>query len=86
MPVMVRDAERGATRAADDLRDATACRRASSIPPSTSSPPTASAIPARRLPRTELRRASEVTIPLYPHMTEEEQDRVIDGLEEALAA
>ena len=38
------------------------------------------------LPRTELASRCEVTIPLYPHMTEDEQDRVCMAIEEALAA
>ena len=37
------------------------------------------------LPRTELAARTEVTIPLYPHMTETEQDRVIASIEEGLA-
>jgi dTDP-4-amino-4,6-dideoxygalactose transaminase len=37
------------------------------------------------LPRTELAARTEVTIPLYSHMTEEEQDHVIDAIEEGLA-
>jgi dTDP-4-amino-4,6-dideoxygalactose transaminase len=31
------------------------------------------------LPRTE-RRARGVTLPLYPHMTDAEQDRVVDAI------
>jgi dTDP-4-amino-4,6-dideoxygalactose transaminase len=38
------------------------------------------------LPHTERAARSEITLPLYPHMTEEEQRRVIDGLEEILDA
>ena len=38
------------------------------------------------LPRTELAARSEVTIPLYPHMTESEQERVVAGLKAALDA
>ncbi len=40
--------------------------------------------PELSLPRTELAARSEVTIPLYPHMTEEEQERVIHGIEAVL--
>ncbi len=36
------------------------------------------------LPRTELAAGTEVTIPLYPHMTEAEQDRVVETIEEGL--
>jgi dTDP-4-amino-4,6-dideoxygalactose transaminase len=39
-----------------------------------------------RLPQTERAARSEITLPLYPHMTEEEQGRVIEGVEEALEA
>ena len=38
------------------------------------------------LPNTERAARSEITLPLYPHMSEIEQGRVIGGLEEALAA
>jgi dTDP-4-amino-4,6-dideoxygalactose transaminase len=37
------------------------------------------------LPRTELAAQREITIPLYPHMTESDQTRVIVGLTEELA-
>lgn len=37
------------------------------------------------LPHTERAARGEITLPLYPHMTEEEQGRVIAGLEEVLA-
>jgi dTDP-4-amino-4,6-dideoxygalactose transaminase len=36
------------------------------------------------LPRTELAARTEVTIPLYSHMTDDEQDRVIAAIEDAL--
>jgi dTDP-4-amino-4,6-dideoxygalactose transaminase len=36
--------------------------------------------PGASLPRTERAARSEITIPLFPHMTEEQQDRVIAGL------
>ncbi len=42
--------------------------------------------PRVSLPYTELAARSEVTIPLYPHMTEAQQERVIAGLEHALEA
>jgi dTDP-4-amino-4,6-dideoxygalactose transaminase len=38
------------------------------------------------LPRTELAGHSEVTLPLFPHMTEDQQDRVIDALATELRA
>jgi dTDP-4-amino-4,6-dideoxygalactose transaminase len=40
--------------------------------------------PGVRLPRTEQAARSEISLPLFPHMTEREQDRVLAGLEEAL--
>ena len=42
--------------------------------------------PRVSLPRTELAARSEITIPLYPHMTEAEQDRVIAALKGTLDA
>ncbi len=52
----------------------------------TSSPPTATASPrAGSSARSAIAR-SEITIPLYPHLDEDEQDRVVDGIAEALAA
>jgi dTDP-4-amino-4,6-dideoxygalactose transaminase len=41
--------------------------------------------PGVSLPRTELAARTEVTIPLYAHMTEDEQDRVIAAIEDALS-
>jgi dTDP-4-amino-4,6-dideoxygalactose transaminase len=40
--------------------------------------------PGVSLPNTELAARTEVTIPLYAHMTDEEQDRVMAGIEDAL--
>lgn len=42
--------------------------------------------PGISLPRTELASRTEVTIPLFPHMTEAEQDRVVLGIAEGLPA
>jgi dTDP-4-amino-4,6-dideoxygalactose transaminase len=42
--------------------------------------------PGVSLPRTELVARTEVTLPLFPHMTESDQDRVLAALEEALAS
>ena len=39
----------------------------------------------RSLPRTELAARTEVTIPLYPHMTEVEQGQVVEAIVEGLA-
>jgi dTDP-4-amino-4,6-dideoxygalactose transaminase len=37
------------------------------------------------LPRSELAARTQITIPLYPHLSEEDQDRVIAGLREGLS-
>lgn len=42
--------------------------------------------PGVSLPRTELAARAEVTIPLYPHMTRYELDRVLDAIERTLDA
>jgi dTDP-4-amino-4,6-dideoxygalactose transaminase len=42
--------------------------------------------PGISLPRTELASRTEVTIPLFPHMTEAEQDRVVGGIAEEMGA
>jgi dTDP-4-amino-4,6-dideoxygalactose transaminase len=41
--------------------------------------------PEVSLPRTELAARTELTLPLYPHMTRADQDRVVAALAEALA-
>lgn len=41
--------------------------------------------PGLSLPRTEAAARSEVTLPLFPHMTEDQLDRVARGVEEALS-
>jgi dTDP-4-amino-4,6-dideoxygalactose transaminase len=43
-------------------------------------------VPALSLPRTEAAARSELTIPLYPHMTDAEQERVLTALEQAVPA
>jgi dTDP-4-amino-4,6-dideoxygalactose transaminase len=43
-----------------------------------------SRFPSVSLPKTELAARTEVTIPLFAHMTDDEQDRVIAGVEDAL--
>jgi dTDP-4-amino-4,6-dideoxygalactose transaminase len=40
--------------------------------------------PGVSLPKTELASRQEVTIPLFSHMTDEEQQRVIAGIEDSL--
>jgi dTDP-4-amino-4,6-dideoxygalactose transaminase len=42
-------------------------------------------LPAGSLPRSELVARSQVTLPLYPHLTERDQDRVVEALAEGLA-
>ena len=39
---------------------------------------------ATRLPRSELAARSELTLPLYPHLSEEDQDRVVSALADGL--
>ena len=56
---------------------------ASSTRPCTSSPPTRT--PAASLPRAERIARSELTLPLYSHLTEAEQDRVVAALADGLA-
>jgi dTDP-4-amino-4,6-dideoxygalactose transaminase len=41
--------------------------------------------PGVSLPLTELAARSEITLPLYPHLSESDQDRVVDALAAALA-
>jgi dTDP-4-amino-4,6-dideoxygalactose transaminase len=41
--------------------------------------------PGPPLPHTERAARSEITLPLYPHMTADDQDRVVNGLREVLA-
>ena len=42
-------------------------------------------LPAGSLPRSELVARSQTTLPLYPHLTEPDQDRVVEALAEGLA-
>ncbi|HTC72428.1 MAG TPA: DegT/DnrJ/EryC1/StrS family aminotransferase, partial [Solirubrobacteraceae bacterium] len=41
--------------------------------------------PGVSLPITELASRTELTLPFYPHMTHEDQDRVVTALAEAVA-
>jgi len=43
------------------------------------------ASPPRRLPRAEAVARRQITLPLYPHLTEAQQDRVVETLVEAVA-
>ena len=82
MPVLVDDAE-----LRDPLRrlllESTGCRRASSTRRSTSSPPIAD-LAGGGLTRSELVARCELTLPLFPHLSEAEQDRVIAAWRRAL--
>jgi dTDP-4-amino-4,6-dideoxygalactose transaminase len=42
--------------------------------------------PPRQLPRAEAVARRQITLPLYPHLTEAQQDRVVDALVEAVGA
>jgi dTDP-4-amino-4,6-dideoxygalactose transaminase len=42
--------------------------------------------PDLRLPITELASKTELTLPLYPHMSDSDQDRVVAALGEAMTA
>jgi len=41
--------------------------------------------PGLSLPITELASRTELTLPFYPHMSDDDQDRVVAALQEALA-
>jgi dTDP-4-amino-4,6-dideoxygalactose transaminase len=43
-------------------------------------------LPARPLPRAEELARSQLTLPLYPHLTESDQDRVVDALRSGISA
>jgi len=84
MPVMLADADRR-----DDLR--TALREQQNVQTSILYPAIhlfsayRDRYPAQGMERTELATRAEVTLPLYPHMTADEQERVIAGVERFLA-
>ena len=84
MPVMLDDAEVREPLRAQAAR-ADACRPACSTRRSTSSPPTR-APSEGSLPRTELAARTELTLPLFPPLTESDQDHVVSVLRESLAA
>ena len=85
MPVMVRDPERrDAFR--DHLSERHGVQTSVFYPAIHEFTAYRDRFPGVELPRTELASRCEVTIPLYPHMTEDEQDRVCTAIEEALAA
>jgi dTDP-4-amino-4,6-dideoxygalactose transaminase len=84
MPVMLEDASRQAD-VRRELRDEHGVQTSILYPAIHEFSVYVERYPGLTLPRTELAARSEVTIPLYPHMTEGDQDRVIDGLHAALA-
>ena len=83
MPVMLDDADRRDALCVT-LRERHGVQTSILYPPRTASPPTWSALGATSLPRTEDAAAREVTIPLYGHLTGEQQERVVGALADAL--
>jgi dTDP-4-amino-4,6-dideoxygalactose transaminase len=85
MPVMVRDPDRrGSLRGA--LRAEHGVQTSIFYPPVHTFTAYRERFPDVRLPVTELAGRSEVTLPLFPHMTGLEQDRVVAALGRELAA
>ena len=85
MPIMLRDGERRpAFRAA--LRDAHAIQTSILYPAIHEFSAYRDRFPGVVLPRTERASRSQVTIPLYPHMSAVEQERVIIAIERSLAS
>jgi dTDP-4-amino-4,6-dideoxygalactose transaminase len=83
MPLMLRDpARRPAVRRA--LRDQFGIQTSILYPAIHEFSAYRERMPGIVLPRTERAAMSELTIPLYPQMTERQQDRVIDALKTAL--
>lgn len=85
MPVMLHDAGRQAS-VRRELRERHGVQTSILYPAAHEFSVYTERYPGLSLPRTELAARSELTIPLYPHMTEAEQDRVIAGLSAALDA
>jgi len=83
MPVMLEDPQRQ-ERVRTDLRERHGVQTSILYPAIHEFSVYADRYPRVSLPRTELAARSEVTIPLYPHMTEAEQERVIVGLAAAV--
>jgi dTDP-4-amino-4,6-dideoxygalactose transaminase len=85
MPVMLEDPQRqGSVR--QELRERHGVQTSVLYPAIHEFSVYAERYPGVSLPRTELAARSEVTIPLYPHMTEAEQERVITGLIAAVSS
>ena len=83
MPVMLEDPQQQ-ERVRRDLRERHGVQTSILYPAIHEFSVYADRFPGVSLPRTELAARSEVTIPLYPHMTEAEQERVIAGLRAAV--
>jgi len=83
MPVMLEDRQRQATFRRE-LRERHGVQTSVLYPAIHEFSAYTARYPGLSLPRTELAARSEVTIPLFPHMTEAEQERVISGVESAL--
>ncbi len=89
--LLLRDPDHARARTAVRPRSARRCasaasRRASSTPRSTASRAYRERFPDVSLPITELASRTELTLPFYPHMTNDDQDRVVTALAEAVAA
>jgi dTDP-4-amino-4,6-dideoxygalactose transaminase len=85
MPVMVEDPSRqGPLRQA--LREVHGVQTSIFYPAVHEFTAYRSRFPGVSLPRTELAARSEITLPLFPHLTETQQDRVVDALSAELTA
>ncbi len=85
MPVMLEDARRQAS-VRRELRERHGVQTSILYPAAHEFSVYTERFPRVSLPRTELAARSEVTIPLYPHMTEAEQERVTTSLVRTLNA
>jgi dTDP-4-amino-4,6-dideoxygalactose transaminase len=85
MPIMLRDPERRAALRRT-LRERHGVQTSILYPAIHEFSAFRERFPGVSLPRTEHAARAEVTIPLYPHMTTTDQERVLAGLEEALDA
>jgi dTDP-4-amino-4,6-dideoxygalactose transaminase len=85
MPVMVEDSSRqGPLRQA--LREVHRVQTSIFYPAIHEFTAYRSRFPGVSLPRTELAARSEITLPLFPHISEAQQDRVVDALNAELTA
>lgn len=83
MPLMLRSAERR-DQLRHELREAHGVQTSILYPAVHEFSAYRARFPDVSLPRTERAARSEVTIPLYPHMTAAQQDRVVRGIEQAV--